>query len=176
MSVVSPQDRLAGAWSFSAAHSAVTFSVAYVVASFRASFDQIAATLVDGKLSGAAKVASVDVKDENLAAHLLSAEFFDADNFPEITFTSDELKIDGDAVQLDGELTIKGITTALHATDTVEGPTEDFMGNTRLGFTLTAMIDRTAYGISWNADLPMGGRALSDDVELTAELEFIRAA
>jgi hypothetical protein len=80
MSVVAPQDRLAGAWNFSAVHSAVTFSVPYVVASFRASFEEVAATLVDGKLSGTAEVASVDVKDENLAAHLMSAEFFDADN------------------------------------------------------------------------------------------------
>jgi polyisoprenoid-binding protein YceI len=69
---------------------------------------------------------------------------------------------------------IKGMTNALHATGTVEGPTEDSMGNTPLGFTLKAMIDRTAYGVSWNADLPRGGRALSDEVEPTAELEFIR--
>src|SRR4051812_37327998 len=176
MSVVAPQDRLAGAWDFSAVHSSVTFSVPYLVATFRGSFEEVAARLVDGKLSGAAGVASVDVKDENLAAHLMSAEFFDADNHPEITFTSDELKIDGDNVQLDGELTIKGITNALHATGIVEGPTEDSTGNMRLGFTLKAMIDRTAYGVSWNADLPKGGPALSNDVELTAELEFVRAA
>jgi polyisoprenoid-binding protein YceI len=92
------------------------------------------------------------------------------------TISSDELKINDDNVQLDGELTIKGMTNALHATRTVGGPTEDFMGNTRLGLTLRAMIDRMAYGVSWNADLPSGGRALSEDVELTAEIEFIRAA
>jgi polyisoprenoid-binding protein YceI len=176
MSVVSSQHRLAGTWNFSAVHSAVTFSVPYVVASFRGSFKDVAATLVEGKLSGAAQVASVDVKDDSLAAHLMSAEFFDADNHPEIAFSSDELKIDGDNVELDGELTIKGITQALHASGTVEGPTKDPTGNTRLGFTLKAMIDRTAYGVSWNADLPSGGRALSDDVELTAELEFVLAA
>jgi polyisoprenoid-binding protein YceI len=176
MSVVSPQDRLTGAWNLSAVHSAITFSVPYVVASFRASFKEVAATLVDGKLSGAAKVASIDVKDENFRAHLMSAEFFDADNHPEITFTSDELKIDGGNVELHGELTIKGITNALHATGTVEGPTEDATGDMRLGFTVKATIDRTAYGVSWNADLPRGGRALSNDVELSAELEFIRAA
>jgi polyisoprenoid-binding protein YceI len=176
MSVVSPQDRLAGTWNFTPVHSAVTFSIGYVVSSFRSSFEEVTATLVDGKLRGAAQVASVDVKDENLAAHLMSAEFFDADNHPEITFTSDELKIDGNNVEFDGELTLKGNSKALHATGTVEGPTEDFMGNTRLGFTLRAVIDRTAYGVSWNADLPSGGRALSDDVELSVELEFVRAA
>jgi polyisoprenoid-binding protein YceI len=176
MSVISSQHRLVGTWNFSAVHSAITFSVPYVVASFRGSFKDVAATLVEGKLSGAAQVASVDVKDDNLAAHLMSAEFFDADNHPEITFSSDELKIDGDNVELDGELTIKGITQALHASGTVEGPRKDPTGNTRLGFTLKAMIDRTAYGVSWNADLPSGGRALSDDVELTAELEFVLAA
>jgi polyisoprenoid-binding protein YceI len=176
MSVVSPQDRLAGAWSFSAVHSSVTFSVRYLVASFRGSFEEVAATLVDGKLTGGAAAASVDVKDENLAAHLMSAEFFDAENHPEITFTSDELKIDGNIVEFGGELTIKGTSRALRATGTVEGPTEDFAGNTRLGFTLGAVIDRTAFGVSWNADLPSGGRALSNDVELTVELEFIQAA
>jgi polyisoprenoid-binding protein YceI len=176
MSVVSPQDRLTGTWSFSAVHSSVSFSIPYLVAAFRGSFEEVTATLVDGKLSGAAAVASVDVKDENLAAHLMSAEFFDADNHPEITFTSDDLKIDGNTVEFDGELTMKGTTKALHATGTVEGPTEDFMGKTRLGLTLKAVIDRTTYGVSWNADLPRGGRALSDDVELTVELEFVRAA
>ena len=176
MSVVSAQDRLAGAWNFSAVHSSVTFSIPYLVATFRGSFEEVAATLLDGKLSGAATVASIDVKDESLAAHLMSAEFFDAENHPEITFTSDDLRIDGNRVELDGELTIKGTSRALRATGVVEGPTEDFMGNTRLGFTFRAAIDRTAYGISWNADLPSGGRALSDEVELTVELEFVRAA
>ncbi|MEA2233863.1 MAG: hypothetical protein QOD83_3679 [Solirubrobacteraceae bacterium] len=176
MSVVSPHDRLAGAWNFSAVHSAITFSIGYVVASFRGSFEEVTATLVDGKLSGAAEVASIDVKDENLAAHLMSAEFFDADNHPEITVSSDELTINGDDVQFDGELTIKGITKALHATGSVAGPTQDAMENTRLGFALEAVIDRTAYGVSWNADLPGGGRALSDEVTLTAELEFVQAA
>jgi len=58
----------------------------------------------------------------------------------------------------------------------LRAPSKTSWANTRLGFTLKAMIDRTAYGVSSNADLPSGGRALSDDVELTAELEFIRAA
>ena len=176
MSAVPQQDRLAGTWNFAAAHSAARFSVQYVVAAFRGSFDEVRAALVDGKLSGAVEVGSVDVNDEDLAAHLMGADFFDADKYPEISFTSDEVKITGDDVELHGELTMKGVTNALYATGTVEGPTEDHMGQTRLGFTLTTTIDRRAFGVSWNADLPRGGRALSDEVELTVELEFTQAA
>jgi len=64
----------------------------------------------------------------------------------------------------------------IHATGAVAGPTEDFQGNIRLGFTFTTSIDRTAFGVAWNAKLPSGGNALADQVELTIELEFIRAS
>ncbi len=63
----------------------------------------------------------------------------------------------------------------MHATGTVAGPTEDFMGTTRLGFTLQTTVDRTEFGVDWNADLPRGGRALSDEVTLVVELEFTKA-
>ena len=64
------------------------------------------------------------------------------------------------------------MTKPVHATGTIDGPIEDFMGNTRLGFTLETTINRTDFGVSWNADLPKGGKALSDEVTLTVELEF----
>ena len=175
MSTDTLEDRLSGTWNFAPVHSAANFSVKYLVATFSGRFDEVDANLADGKLSGSVEVGSVTVKDENLATHLQSPEFFDAANHPKITFESHELRIDGDSVELDGELTLKGTTKPLHATGTVNGPTEDFMGNTRLGFVLTTTIDRSAYGVDWNADLPKGGKALSNDVELTVELEFHRA-
>ena len=133
------------------------------------------AEYADGKLSGAVKVASIKVKDENLAAHLLAPDFFDGEQYPTISFASDALNIDGDDLTLEGELTLKGVTKPVRATGKVQGPTEDFMGNQRLGFTLDATIDRTAYGVDWNADLPKGGKALGNDVTLAVELEFIKA-
>jgi len=169
------QDRLAGTWNFNPVHSSAAFTVNYLVATFSGTFEDVEATLADGKLSGSVKVASVRVKDENLAAHLQGPDFFDAEQHPTISFTSDTLTIDGDDLTLDGELTLKGVTKPVRATGKVQGPTEDFMGNTRLGFTLEATIDRTAYGVSWNADLPKGGQALGNDVTLTVELEFIKA-
>jgi polyisoprenoid-binding protein YceI len=148
--------------------------VEYLVASFRGDFKELDAQLADGQLSGSVRVDSIAVKDENLAAHLQGPDFFDAERNPEITFRSNTLAIDGDRVELDGELTMKGVTRPIHATGTIHGPTEDFAGNTRLGFALDTTIDRTEFGVNWNADLPSGGRALSDKVTLTVELEFIK--
>lgn len=166
------QDRLQGTWNFAAVHSGAQFSVKYVVATFTGRFEELDAQLADGKLSGQVRVDSIKVKDENLAAHLQSPDFFDAANHPELTFESHELSIDGDRVELEGELTIKGATKPVTATGTVNGPEEDFMGNTRLGFVLETTIDRAAYGVDWNAELPKGGQALSNEVKLTIELEF----
>jgi polyisoprenoid-binding protein YceI len=169
-------DRLAGTWNFAPVHSSADFSVKYLVAQFRGSFQELDAKLQDGVLTGSAKVASIKVKDENLTGHLMAPDFFDAEQFPEISFKSTILDIQGDQLTLDGELTLKGVTKPVKATGTVAGPTEDFMGNTRLGFTLETKINRTDFGVSWNADLPKGGKALGDEVTLTVELEFHRAA
>jgi polyisoprenoid-binding protein YceI len=169
-------ERLAGTWNFAAVHSSATFAVQYAVAKFRGTFEDLDVTLQDGVISGSAKVASVSVKDPNLVGHLLAPDFFDAEKYDTITFTSTSLDISGDDVTLEGELTMKGVTKPITATGTVNGPTEDFMGNTRLGFTLESTIDRNDFGVSWNADLPKGGKALGDDVTITAELEFHKAA
>lgn len=169
------QDRLAGTWTFAPVHSAATFSVKYLVAPFRGEFTDVQAQLADGRLTGAVKVASIAVKDENLAAHLQGPDFFDAEQHPEVTFAGDRLDIDGDRVTLTGELTMKGVTKPVTATGAISGPTEDFMGNTRLGLSLETTIDRSAYGVSWNAPLPKGGDALSNEVTIAVELEFHRA-
>jgi polyisoprenoid-binding protein YceI len=169
------QDRLAGSWNFAAAHSSADFAVKYVVSTFRGSIEDLTASLENGVLSGSAKVGSVKVKDDHLTGHLMTADFFDAEQFPEISFRSTEISDDGEQVTVDGELTLKGVTKPIHATGTLEGPAQDFMGNTRLGFTLETTIDRTDYGVSWNADLPSGGKALSDEVTLHVELEFHQA-
>ena len=168
------QARLAGTWKFIPVHSSADFSVKYLVAHFRGRFEELDASLENGVLTGAARAASVSVKDANLVAHLLAPDFFDAERFPEITFTSTVLAISGDVLELDGVLTLKGVTRPVHATGTVNGPTEDFAGNTRLGFTLETTIDRSDFGVDWNAELPMGGRALSNEVTLIVELEFIK--
>lgn len=175
MSTEVAQDRLAGTWNYAPVHSSAEFSVKYLVANFRGRFNELEAKLEDGKLSGTVQVNSISVKDEQLVGHLLAPDFFDAEANPTLTFESDSLEIDGDDVTLAGKLTVKGNTRPITATGTVAGPTEGAFGETRLGFTLETTIDRTEYGLEWNADLPAGGKALSNDVKLTVELEFTKA-
>jgi polyisoprenoid-binding protein YceI len=158
-------------------HSSVGFEVAYMgVAAFSGSVKDFDATLVDGRLAGAARIASLETKDENLHGHLMSPEFFDAERHPEVSFSTAEMSGEGGEVELQGELTIKGISRPATLTGTVVGPVTDPYGNERYGLKLQTTIDRTAFGIEWNADMPNGGKALANDVTLTADLSLVKAA
>ena len=88
-------DRLQGAWELNPVHSTATFSLKYMVATFRGTFDEVTATLENDVLTGSVNVSSVQVKDPNLTGHLLSPEFFDAEQYPTITFRSEPLQING---------------------------------------------------------------------------------
>jgi polyisoprenoid-binding protein YceI len=177
MSVLQQQVLPAGTWTIDDVHSSAGFSVKHmVVATYRGSFSEIDASLRDGVLEGAVKVASIDARDENLKAHLLSPEFFDAENTPEVTFRSTDVRRDGDRLAIEGDLTVKGHTERVVARASLAGPTEDPYGNTKLGLDLEAVIDRTAFGLDWNAPLPKGGFALGNDVILTVHLELRQEA
>ena len=127
--------------------------------------------------TGTVDVGSIVVKDENLAAHLQSPEFFDAERHPELRFESSDIRRgEGDEVVVDGELTIKGITKAVEARGTLEGPAVTFGDVNKVGLTLEAIIDRTEFGLNWNAPLPKGGFALANDVKLIVELELAEQA
>jgi polyisoprenoid-binding protein YceI len=167
---------LTGAWTLDTTHSSATFAVRHmVVATFRGRFERFDATLRDGRLEGAVDVGSIVVKDESLAAHLQSPDFFDAARHPEIRFASSSIERGaGDEVVVRGELTIKGRTEPVVAHGTIAGPHEDIAGNTKLGLSLATVVDRTAFGLNWNAPLPKGGVALANDVTLTVELELVQ--
>src|SRR5215208_250539 len=106
----------AGTWQLVPVHSKASFSVQHSgIATFRGSFKEVDASLEDGVLTGAVKVASVDVPVEQLIGHLQSPDFFDAERYPEITFRSDELRQDGDQLIVKGEFTLRGVTQPLEA-------------------------------------------------------------
>jgi polyisoprenoid-binding protein YceI len=169
----------AGTWNLDPIHSQVGFEVHYLAGTFKGEFRDIGAELtVDGErafLEGTTKVASVDVKDENLAAHLQTPDFFDAERHPDLRFTAQDIRLDGDStVSVDGELTIKGVTRPVTVTGTVTAPLEDAYGNDRIGLNLKATVDRTDFGVSWNQPLPSGDPALADDVSILADLQFVK--
>ena len=170
----------AGTWRLDTVHSTVGFQVPYLSSSFKGQFRDVDGRLEVGDegatLTGSARVASVDVKDENLNAHLQSPDFFDAESHPELSFSSDRIALDGESVRVAGEITIKGVTRPIVATGAAHGPVPNLQGNDSLRLQLTTTVDRTEFGVSWNAELPGGGKALSDDVTILAELYFVKEA
>ena len=167
---------LSGTYAADPIHSSFGFAVRYQgVSLFRGTLDEVTATLSDGRLEGAAKVESISIRTpEQFRAHVLSPEFFDAANHPEVTFTSSSLDLreDGTA-EVDGELTIKGITRPVHAVGTWIEPAGDAFGRTRGHLKLEAVVDRTQFDMNWNLPLPSGGNALANEVTITVELSLV---
>jgi polyisoprenoid-binding protein YceI len=158
-------------------HSSVDFEVQYMgIGTFSGTVSDFDATLENGRLTGAGRIASLEVKDENLHAHLMSPEFFDAERHPEVSFSTEQAQINGSNVRFEGEITIKGITKPTTLTGTIVGPTTDPYGNERYGLKLSTTVDRTEFGILWNADMPNGTKALADEVTLKADLSLVKAA
>jgi polyisoprenoid-binding protein YceI len=170
----------AGTWQLDPVHSSASFAVKHmVVATFRGRFEEFDVTLtVDengtATLDGTVKADSIVVKDESLGEHLKSPDFFDTERYPEIAYAAKAVRREGDALIVDGELTIKGNTHPVQATGTITDPAVTFGDVEKIGVTLEATIDRTLYGLEWNAPLPKGGFALDNDVKLTVELELAR--
>jgi len=166
----------AGTWKLDPVHSSIGFSVKHVVGTFRGGFDSFDVTLDAQGLQGTTQVSSIDIDEPNLSGHLLSPDFFDAERYPELTFRSKAIAVEGDAVTIDGELTLKGVTKPVTISGTVSGPVEHLDGSSRLGLELETVVDRRDYGLEWNAPLPTGGFVLGNDVKLTAELELSQQA
>lgn len=181
MSTITETRLPVGTWNADPVHSQVGFEVAYIVGTFRGTFSPFQATLEvreDGSatLRGSTKVEGIRVQDENLTAHLLTPDFFDAERAPEITFSSESVRVEGDRVTAEGEISIKGTARPLTLTGTVTGAGQDAYGNERVGLKLTGVVDRTAFGIDWNNPLPSGEPSLANDVALVAEVSFVKAA
>jgi polyisoprenoid-binding protein YceI len=166
---------LGGTYTVDPIHSSFGFAVRYQgVSLFRGTLSEVSATLADGRLEGAAQVESISIRTpEQFRAHVLSEEFFDAANHPQVTFVSSDLELreDGTA-EVRGELTIKGITNPITATGTWIAPATDAFGNTRGHLNLEAVIDRTQWNMNWNMPLPSGGNALANEVTLTVDLSL----
>src|SRR5438045_2087867 len=173
MTVIESTERFApaGTWRADPVHSSVSFEVGYAgVNAFRGSFREFNATLSGDSLEGSAKVASVDVKDEQLNGHLQTPDFFDAQRYPEITFRATELVRHGDdTVTGKGDLTIKGNTRPITLQGTIApAPANDPFGRERLGIRLAA--DAILFATpEYNGSVPGG---LKNAVDWASRPEF----
>jgi polyisoprenoid-binding protein YceI len=169
---------LAGTFNADPVHSSFGFAVKYQnVSLFRGTLGEVAATLADGKLEGTAQVESISIRTpEQFRAHVLSADFFDVENHPEVKFVSSDLQLaDDGTATVNGDLTIRGVTQPVTATGTWAPPSADAFGNTRAHLQLETVIDRTQFGLNWNMPLPAGGNALANDVTLAVDLALVQA-
>lgn len=171
-------------WKLDPAHSHAEFKVRHMmISNVKGSFSGLTGTLsehtVDSSLStieAAIPVANVNTGDSQRDGHLKSADFFDSEKYPEMTFKSTLVEKKGaEEYAVTGDLTIHGVTKPV--TFAVEGPTapgKDPWGNTRIGISATAKINRKDFGLGWNAALETGGVLVGEDVQITLEAQFIK--
>ncbi|HEX4357053.1 MAG TPA: YceI family protein [Pseudonocardia sp.] len=174
---------LAGTFVADQVHSSFQFTVRHMgVGKFSAKFDDFDVTVVGDeqgvRVEGAVRVDSISIKQPDFRGHVVSgADFFDGSNYPELSFRSTKVALNDDGTaQIDGELTIKGITKPFSATGTYLPVTEDPWGGLRSGVDFEATVDRRDWNFGWQAPLPKGGDALGWQVTLTAHAELVKQA
>jgi polyisoprenoid-binding protein YceI len=177
-------DRALTTWNIDPAHTSVEFAVRHLmITTVKGRFTDVKGIVRtdDGDVrNGQAEVtinaASIDTREAQRDTHLRSADFFDVERFPTITFRSTRIDhASGDAFTLVGELTIHGVTHEVALDATAEGRGQDPWGGERAGFSATGKIKRSAFGLMWNQVLEAGGVAVSDDIKIALDVELIKA-
>ena len=176
---------LSGTYNLDSSHSRLGFVARHaMVAKVRGSFDEVSGTAtIDGANPAASSLevtiqtASIDTRDAGRDGHLRSADFFDADNHPTITFVGTGFEITDDAtVEVTGDLTIRGVTHSVTIPFEFGGVAVDPFGNQRVGFEGSVVVNRKDWGLLWNAALEAGGVLVSDKVTLELEISAIAQA
>ncbi len=178
--LVTPPAARAETYQIDPSHSHIGFSIRHMVISkVKGQFGKVDASLehVEGTVTKARAVietASIDTANENRDEHLRNEDFFDAAQYPQITFEATRIaKQDGQWIA-HGKFTMHGVTKEIALPFKVNGPVKDPWGNTRLGIEARTTINRQDYGLSWSKTLETGGLVVGNEVELEIEAEFIR--
>ena len=171
-----------GTWSIDTTHSHIGFEVKHLgISTFRGGFADYAGTIEteNGRLTrveGTINADSIDIRDEQLAGHLRSPDFFDVERHPEARFVSTGIEEIGDGRhRVVGDFTLRGVTRPVELTVAVEGVGVDPGGVERLSLLAEGELDRTAYGLNWNSTLANGAAAVSERVRLVLTVEAIRS-
>ena len=172
----------AGTYVLDASHTSVGFSVRHLMVSkTKGRFADFTGTVVIGEdpLASSVEVeiqaASVDSRDETRDGHLRSADFFDAEAYPAITYRSTKVTPEGKGSwKVDGDLTVRDTTVSVPLVVSFEGGAKDPWGNARIGFTAHTELDREAFGLTWNQALETGGVLVGKQVKIDIEAEAIQ--
>ena len=169
-----------GTWSIDPVWSALEFEVKKLgLMTVKGRVPGFSGTIEGGEtpsITGRVDASSITTFDETRDGHVQSPEFFDTERYPELRFTSTFVETRGDELVVKGELTIKGITKPVELEGSYVGAGVDPYGNDRIGLQLEGTVDRTDFGLNWNAPLPGGGFLLPNEVVFKASFAAVKAA
>lgn len=171
-------------WAVDPTHSEVHFKIKHLVIStvtgtfksFEGSLETENDDFSEADIEFSLDVNSIDTNQEQRDEHLKSADFFDAVQFPKISFKSASFKKDGDDYELTGNLTVRDITKPVKLSVEYGGTATDFYGNEKAGFEVSGKISRKAFGLTWDGITEAGAIVLGDDIKLTINLQFAKQA
>lgn len=170
-------------WAIDATHSEISFRVKHLmISNVKGNFNDFSAEIytsdndvVTSDVNVSINAASVTTANADRDGHLKSADFFDVENHKQITFVGTSVKkVDDENYKLTGNLTIKGVSKAITLDVEFGGIMKDPWGNEKAGFTVNGKINRTDWGLNWNAALEAGGVMVSDEVKVAAEIELVK--
>ncbi len=170
-------------WAIDASHSQVEFAVRHLmISTVRGRFAGVKGTVVTddhdpaaAQVDVAIDVNTIDTHEAQRDTHLKSADFFDAERFPVLTFKSTRVTdVKGDSFKLAGNLTMHGVTREVTLEVTSEGRGKDPWGGDRAGYSATTKIKRSDYGLTWNQVLEAGGIAVGDEIKISLDLELVK--
>ncbi|CDP89833.1 MULTISPECIES: YceI family protein [Mycolicibacterium] len=182
MTVAVATDLTAGTWAIDPVHSSINFSVRHLMVSkVRGSFETFSGDVVvaeDGtpSVSATIDVTSIDTRNEQRDAHVRSADFFDAENYPTATFVSTGVRPDGDDYIVDGDFTLKGVTKPVSLKLEFNGVNPGMGQGPVAGFEASVVLNRKDFGIDIDMPLETGGTVVGDKVTITLEIEAVKQA
>ncbi|WHY75581.1 YceI family protein [Neobacillus sp. WH10] len=171
-------------WALDPVHSSVDFSVRHMMIanvkgtfnSFNAKIEAEPTDLTTANIEFSVETASVDTRNKDRDAHLVSADFFDVENHPNMTFKSISIeKTDEGEYNVTGDLTLRGVTKQETFAVTFEGQGKDPWGNEKAGFSASGTVNRSDYGLVWNAALETGGVLVGDKVKINLQIQAAKA-
>lgn len=170
-------------WQIDPAHTGVEFAVKHMmISTVKGRFGEVSGTITldEADLSGSSveveiDAASIDTRQPDRDAHLRSADFFDVEKFPKLTFRSRRIEVaGGDRFRVIGDLKIRDVTREVVLDATYEGRGKDPWGNEKAGFTAQTSIDRRDFGLTWNAALETGGILVGNEIKINLEVQAAR--